>query len=473
MADTKVTALTENTAPLATDIAYMVTDPGGTPTSQKVTFANIRSNSVLGTPGAVAFYGSSSAATENIGNFSFNNTTDVLSVGAGLVVGGSTARVTFGSDGKYIDGSSSGIINFQGVGNTVNRNIVFLLNDSNPTLKMGCGAFTILNDTGGFPLLVVRQDTATGSSVSAMQICHTLLGANTAATSHGVILDFVMSNTLGNPAVSYRINPNWVHADSTNAQVLEVIAVNNALTTKWTKLYNGYYFFNGATVPTASIDIGACSATSSQFRLRGGAATTAPNRGDIFHEIPRGTLGAQFHGDGTAGTLHRLSSVLFTSTAVQIASNTIVQTSVIGSGIGSLTITSGNGFQVGKTYRLQASGILSATGVVTLNMIATIGGVAMGSTGNITVSGTVANNFWDVEMKMLCLSTGAIGSFFSGGKFYYDNAAAAGLSEGMVVTNSMALNTNTSQTIDLQAVWGTAAAGNTISGRIVSLEVLN
>ena len=36
MADTKVTGLGANTAPIATDLLYMVDDPGGTPASQKV-----------------------------------------------------------------------------------------------------------------------------------------------------------------------------------------------------------------------------------------------------------------------------------------------------------------------------------------------------------------------------------------------------------------------------------------------------
>ena len=41
MADTKTTALTEVTAPIATDILYMVDDPGVTPLSRKVQFANL------------------------------------------------------------------------------------------------------------------------------------------------------------------------------------------------------------------------------------------------------------------------------------------------------------------------------------------------------------------------------------------------------------------------------------------------
>lgn len=42
MADTKTTALTENTAPVSTDIMYMVDDPGSSPLSQKMTLATLR-----------------------------------------------------------------------------------------------------------------------------------------------------------------------------------------------------------------------------------------------------------------------------------------------------------------------------------------------------------------------------------------------------------------------------------------------
>lgn len=41
MADTKTTALTENTTPAATDIMYIVDDPGGSAASQKITLASL------------------------------------------------------------------------------------------------------------------------------------------------------------------------------------------------------------------------------------------------------------------------------------------------------------------------------------------------------------------------------------------------------------------------------------------------
>lgn len=42
MADTKTTGLTENTAPVTTDLMYMVDDPGGSALSQKMTLATMR-----------------------------------------------------------------------------------------------------------------------------------------------------------------------------------------------------------------------------------------------------------------------------------------------------------------------------------------------------------------------------------------------------------------------------------------------
>jgi len=48
MADTKVSGLTENTAPAHTDIAYLVDDPSGTPLSQKIQLANLVGTGWLG-----------------------------------------------------------------------------------------------------------------------------------------------------------------------------------------------------------------------------------------------------------------------------------------------------------------------------------------------------------------------------------------------------------------------------------------
>lgn len=53
MADTKTTALTAMTTPVGTDLIYVVDDPGGTPASQKVTFANSWTNYYKGVADAL------------------------------------------------------------------------------------------------------------------------------------------------------------------------------------------------------------------------------------------------------------------------------------------------------------------------------------------------------------------------------------------------------------------------------------
>lgn len=47
MADTKLTAMTENTTPIATDILYMIDDPGGAPADRKAQLLNVVAGSLL------------------------------------------------------------------------------------------------------------------------------------------------------------------------------------------------------------------------------------------------------------------------------------------------------------------------------------------------------------------------------------------------------------------------------------------
>lgn len=47
MAASKLTGLTANTAPIGTDLMYMVDDPGGSPLSQKITIASLMARSGL------------------------------------------------------------------------------------------------------------------------------------------------------------------------------------------------------------------------------------------------------------------------------------------------------------------------------------------------------------------------------------------------------------------------------------------
>jgi len=77
----KITAYTENTTPIATDITVMVDDPAGTPLTQKVTIANLTNHTVLD----ASKHTDSVAQTVTRGSLIYGNSTpkwDELVVGA-------------------------------------------------------------------------------------------------------------------------------------------------------------------------------------------------------------------------------------------------------------------------------------------------------------------------------------------------------------------------------------------------------
>jgi len=120
-----------------------------------------------------------------------------------------------------------------------------------------------------------------------------------------------------------------------------------------------------------------------------------------------------------------------------------------------------------------ASGILSCTGTPTLNMKLKVGGTAVVSTGAVALAGTVSNAAWRLEATLILRTIGASGTMRPMGRFWFDNAAHTGLMEGMPSTTTFVYDTTAAKLIDISATWGTAAAGNTITGANVVIESLN
>ncbi len=77
MADTKVTALTENTTPLTTDIIPMVDDPAGTPLSQKIKLSNVIALAVSDTAYASSWNGVTTIAPSKNAVFDILNDVQV------------------------------------------------------------------------------------------------------------------------------------------------------------------------------------------------------------------------------------------------------------------------------------------------------------------------------------------------------------------------------------------------------------
>ena len=95
MADAKITALTENTTPLPTDIVPIVDDPAGTPVTQKVTLGNLLQ-------GGYSFTITTSSATPTpTGNF-WRNELQVTALAVNATIGAPTGTPTEGDMIKIV-----------------------------------------------------------------------------------------------------------------------------------------------------------------------------------------------------------------------------------------------------------------------------------------------------------------------------------------------------------------------------------
>lgn len=161
-------------------------------------------------------------------------------------------------------------------------------------------------------------------------------------------------------------------------------------------------------------------------------------------------------------------------TSVTVA-NTTTETTLldVANGKGTATLPA-NFFADGKSLRLRASGVLSATGTPTLELRVKIGTTTFGITGSQALGGTISNTFWELDILLTCRSASASGSLQAQGKFLYDNAEKTGKIHGMGNASPQGgFNTTAAQTINILATWGTADAGNTIKCTNAVFETVN
>ena len=110
---TKLTALTEVADPASTDILYIVTDPGGTPVSKKVTVANLLAGETV--TGSLTLTGdlgvnggdiTSTATTFNL----LNATVTTLNIGGAataIALGAASTVLTLGSNARINGGAAA------------------------------------------------------------------------------------------------------------------------------------------------------------------------------------------------------------------------------------------------------------------------------------------------------------------------------------------------------------------------------
>ncbi len=167
--------------------------------------------------------------------------------------------------------------------------------------------------------------------------------------------------------------------------------------------------------------------------------------------------------------------LIFTSVGATQAVNTTSETSIAGTGPGSLTIAA-NALTVGKTYRFKISGIYNTTTVPgNCTFKIKIGSVVIG-TGTVNNLITTASGLaWSCSGTFVCWTTGSSGTAVTDAVMRYSqgNLLAADILEldngGAVST----INTTISNAVDFTVQWATADSSNAWKATTFTLESLN
>ena len=152
---------------------------------------------------------------------------------------------------------------------------------------------------------------------------------------------------------------------------------------------------------------------------------------------------------------------LFVQTQQITVANTLTETTLLGTGIGTVTLPP-NYLVQGKVLRIWMWGIHSAVSNPLIQIRVYAGSTLIGDTG-LQASHASTNEQWDTKVDITCLTTGTTGTVMPGGFYEEDTPTASPF--GMPVTAPITLNTTIAQTLNITVTWGTASLSDTITAQ--------
>lgn len=132
--------------------------------------------------------------------------------------------------------------------------------------------------------------------------------------------------------------------------------------------------------------------------------------------------------------------------------NTTVETSIVGTGVGSLTFSKDT-FQVGDSFHAKIGGVISALNNDEITINIKTGATTLATTGLISLE-SVTELGWECELDFTIATIGAFGSICTNGNFAYNRNT--GSLEGYVFQDVQAIDTTASNTLDITATWNQA-----------------
>jgi len=158
---------------------------------------------------------------------------------------------------------------------------------------------------------------------------------------------------------------------------------------------------------------------------------------------------------------------LFVQTQTVTVSSTTAETTLIGAGVGNVTLPAGF-FVAGKSIGIKAFGIHSSAGGVTIRLRIKLGSTTILDTG-ATNSGNDTDQGFSIDADICCRTSGVSGTVI--GQGYYLEEGSNEKHAGMVNTTTTTIDTTAALAVNLTAEWSTSSASNSISCTKLYLDV--
>lgn len=241
-------------------------------------------------------------------------------------------------------------------------------------------------------------------------------------------------------------------------------------TTVMTMLGNGNVGI-GVASPTAYLHLNAGTATANTAPLKFNSGTnlTTPEAGAVEYD------GSRLYSTKATAIREALVGTIFTQTADKSVTNTVTETSIVGTGVGTLTLPA-NFLVAGKTIRVTMSGVYSTVVVTgdTVTIKVKYGSTVLASKATTALVTGGTNLAWEAELLVTCRTTGATGTVQTAGGVTYQVAGAAAIYDE--INNGITtatLDTTASGLFDVSVTHSAANASNTVKSLVSTFEILN
>ena len=323
----------------------------------------------------------------------------------------------------------------------------YTLDNSNPAI----GTRISFNQVGKYLVTVKAGVSVNGATASA--IPKLKVGFEDYTTSETFMQGWESTVSIDNYSGSLSIG----------YDTLEVVGVLNIDSTWINDPYRLFFLVANNIGGGATANIQQQNTRISIVRLEGGVGPTGPSGGPIG---PTGVTGLQ----GNTGPTGPGGLFVQTISSTAIGATT-TELSLIGSGLGSLSIPS-NGFSIGDSFNARLIGHVSSATENLQIRVKTDYGAVLADTGIIAMDATTSKH-WNLDIDFTIRSIGSTGvaSIASGGLFSYTKNSGLNF-EGVnfSVINNTTFNTTITNSLVITAQWGSNNATNNIYSEIFTLK---